>query len=284
MDEFPAIDLSHLLPGAQGLARLPAAERIQRIRADRWFGYPRAVDALNRLETLFAWPSKQRMPNLLLVGPTNNGKSMIIEKFRRTHPATSGDDQEHIPVLCVQMPSEPSVTRFYVALLAAMGAPLRPRQRLPEMEQLALSLLRRVGVRMLVIDELHNVLAGNSVSRLIESQILNATGEFAGLFVQEPQREFTNGLPVHVGSEEPVNYWRKAAEAIEEAVLDARHNPETARSLFRLASYGRNDPASLEQLRAIFAKEQIPAEFLLHYEPAGPFTCHTLSNALSDSF
>ena len=165
MDEFPAIYLSHLLPGAQGLARLPAAERIQRIRADRWIGYPRAVDALNRLETLFAWPSKQRMPNLLLVGPTNNGKSMIIEKFRRTHPATSGDDQEHIPVLCVQMPSEPSVTRFYVALLAAMGAPLRPRQRLPEMEQLALSLLRRVGVRMLVIDELHNVLAGNSVSR-----------------------------------------------------------------------------------------------------------------------
>jgi hypothetical protein len=37
------------------------------------------------------------------------------------------------------MPSEPSVIRFYVALLAAMGAPLRPRPRLPEMEQLALA-------------------------------------------------------------------------------------------------------------------------------------------------
>lgn len=165
MDEFPNIDLSHLLPVAQRLARLPAAERIQRIRADRWIGYPRAVETLNRLETLHAWPNKQRMPNLLLVGPTNNGKSMIIEKFRRIYPASSSADQEHIPVLSVQMPSEPSVTRFYVALLAAMGAPLRPRQRLPEMEQLALSLLRRVGVRMLVIDELHNILAGNSVNR-----------------------------------------------------------------------------------------------------------------------
>jgi hypothetical protein len=61
------------------------------------------------------------MPNLLLVGPTNNGKSMIVEKFRRTHPASSDADQEHIPVLVVQMPSEPSVIRFYVALLAAMG-------------------------------------------------------------------------------------------------------------------------------------------------------------------
>ena len=33
MDEYPVIDLSHLLPAAQGLARLPADERIQRIRA-----------------------------------------------------------------------------------------------------------------------------------------------------------------------------------------------------------------------------------------------------------
>ena len=87
MEEYPIIDLSHLLPAAQGLARLPADERIHRLRADRWIGYPRAVEALNRLETLYAWPNKQRMPNLLLVGPTNNGKSMIVEKFRRTHPA-----------------------------------------------------------------------------------------------------------------------------------------------------------------------------------------------------
>ena len=37
MDEYPIIDLSHLLPAAQGLARLPADERVQRIRADRCF-------------------------------------------------------------------------------------------------------------------------------------------------------------------------------------------------------------------------------------------------------
>lgn len=112
MEEYPIIDLSHLLPAAQGLARLPADERIHRLRADRWIGYPRAVEALNRLEILYMWPNKQRMPNLLLVGPTNNGKSMIVEKFRRTHPARADADQEHIPVLVVQMPSEPSVIRF----------------------------------------------------------------------------------------------------------------------------------------------------------------------------
>lgn len=63
------------------------------------------------------------------------------------------------------MPSDPSVPRFYAALLAAVGVPLRPRQRVGEREYLALSLLRRVGVRMLVIDELHNVPAGRDASR-----------------------------------------------------------------------------------------------------------------------
>jgi type II secretory pathway predicted ATPase ExeA len=100
------------------------------------------------------------MPNLLLIGPTNNDKSMIIEKFRRSHPPQSLPDREQIPVLAVQMPSEPSVSRFYTALLAALGAPLRPRARVAELEQLTLMLLCTVGVRVLVVDELHNELAG----------------------------------------------------------------------------------------------------------------------------
>jgi len=159
------VDLTHLTPAAQRIAVLPAAERIAHVRADRWIGYSRATDALARLEALFEWPSKQRMPNLLLIGPTNNGKSMIIEKFRRTHPAVSLPDREHIPVLVMQMPSDPTVIRFYVGLLASMGAPLRPRQRLAELEQIALELLSRVGVQLLVIDELHNVLSGTTPVR-----------------------------------------------------------------------------------------------------------------------
>ena len=160
------LDLSHLHEAAQQIARLPDQERLRYVRADRWIGYTRASAALERLETLFAWPAKQRMPNLLLIGSTNNGKSMIVEKFRRSHPPVSHPDREEIPVLVVQMPSEPSVGRFYTALLAALGAPMRPRQyRLADLEQLVLRLLRSAGVRMLVIDELHNVLGGRGDRR-----------------------------------------------------------------------------------------------------------------------
>lgn len=158
-------DLAHLHPSARSIARLPADERIRHVRADRWIGYSRASEALERLEALYEWPKKQRMPNLLLLGPTNNGKSMIIEKFRRLYPPISHAEHEQIPVLAVQMPSEPSVNRFYVALQAALGAPLRPRQHVSVLEQATLSLLRAVGVRVLVIDELHNVLAGRGDTR-----------------------------------------------------------------------------------------------------------------------
>jgi Bacterial TniB protein len=73
-------------------------------------------------------------------------------------------------VLVVQMPSEPSVGRLCPALLAAIGAPMQPRQyRLADLEQLVLRLLRSVGLRMLVIDELYNVLGGRGDRRPFQS-------------------------------------------------------------------------------------------------------------------
>ena len=123
-DELPYdLDISNLMLAGWRGCRTPSG--CSGSGADRWIGYPRAVEARPRLEALHGWPTKQRMPNLLLVGPTNNGKSMIIEKFRR-QPRVSGAPTRRIPVLAVQMPSDPSVPRFYASLLAALGAPLRP--------------------------------------------------------------------------------------------------------------------------------------------------------------
>ena len=73
----------HLLPQTCALADAPAEIRIQRIRADRWIGYARAEAALAAMDDLLTFPKRTRMPNLLLVGPSNNGKTMIVEKFKR---------------------------------------------------------------------------------------------------------------------------------------------------------------------------------------------------------
>ena len=119
---------------------------------------------------------------------------------------------------------------------------------------------------------------------LIESKVLSPRGEQAVLFLPEPLTGFTNGLPAVVQKTEPINHWQQAVKAIGDAIVEARHNPETARSLFALASYGRHDPESLERLRVTFVKEGIPPEFLSHYMPDGPFACLRQNDGLSDNF
>ncbi len=158
------ISLSHLAPASQEVVLLSNDERIRYIRKDRWIAYTRAQKTLEKLDELISWPQKQRMPNLLIIGPTNNGKTMIIEKFRKNCSASAplGMNHEFMPVVLVQVPSEPSVARFYALILSALGAPMRPQARIVDLEQTALRLLRAVKTKMLIIDELHNILAGGS--------------------------------------------------------------------------------------------------------------------------
>ena len=171
--------LSHLHPATQAVLDQGEAQRLDWIRADRWIGYPRALQALTILEDLLTLPVRQRMPNLLIIGPTNNGKTMIVEKFRRDHPAAPSADGEHeiIPVAIVQMPSEPELKRFYAAILRAVQAPPRPpRETLSKVEDFTLRLLQRIGLRVLIIDEVHNLLGGSSTQQRAFLNVLRCLG------------------------------------------------------------------------------------------------------------
>ena len=99
-------DLAHLLPAAQDVARLPNPARVAHVRTEQWWiGYARAQAALDRLEDLFRHgPGQIRPPNLLILAPTNNGKSMVAEKFGRDHEvlADADADAETIPVVAVR--------------------------------------------------------------------------------------------------------------------------------------------------------------------------------------
>ena len=155
--------MDHLLPNICEISLLPVEQRIAKLRSDYWIEYTRAQEALHRMEELLNHPQKIRMPNMLLISPTNNGKSMIVEKFRRKHlPYTSASqDHEVIPVLTVQMPSNPSVRRFYSTMLDALGAPIN-YSTTAQYESIAIKLMKATEVKILIVDELHNLLAGNN--------------------------------------------------------------------------------------------------------------------------
>ncbi|MDI6029542.1 TniB family NTP-binding protein [Corticibacterium sp. UT-5YL-CI-8] len=65
------------------------------------------------------------------------------------------------PVLAMEMTSRPGERRFYAELLTLLGAPQRPRADIAQMEQAALRIMEAIGVKVLVIDEVHNILAGS---------------------------------------------------------------------------------------------------------------------------
>ena len=95
---------------------LPCEQRLAHLNLERWIGYTRAHQTLTQLETLFIEePGKIRPQNLLIIGASNNGKTMIAEKFKRTHGQRVSDDGEHeiIPIVMMQMPAEATPTRLY---------------------------------------------------------------------------------------------------------------------------------------------------------------------------
>ncbi len=156
------MDLAHLRPEVHELAHRPAAERLARQPVHRWIGYTRAAQAVGRLERMLdCEPGRVRPRCLLIVGPTNNGKTAIAERFLRDHPQRNSGDGEHevIPVLLVQMPPAPTVARLYAAILAGLGVPGSLHERSADREGAVGRMLHQVGCRMLVLDELHNLLA-----------------------------------------------------------------------------------------------------------------------------
>mgnify|MGYP000916130191 FL=1 len=157
-------DYPHLHPNARAWADEDAPSRVRRIRTDRWIGYARAQAALAAIEDVMSFPKRTRMPNLLLVGPTNNGKTMIVEKFRRSHPPTAAVDAEdgvaRVPVLKMQMPAGPDERRFFGAILDELGMHNWSKEKVAAQQSLAVRLMRATDVRLLVIDEMHNILSG----------------------------------------------------------------------------------------------------------------------------
>lgn len=161
----------------------PRDARIEKIRGTRWIDYSLARSIVDKLEDLMSAPKIHRMPNLLITGETNNGKSMIVNRFAGRHKPTvhySPEVPSSFPVLLVQAPNVPDEGRFYNAILSTIYAPFRPSSRVDQRQLQVLQLLDSIGVRILIIDEIHNILAGStSKQQQFRNMLKNLGNELA---------------------------------------------------------------------------------------------------------
>lgn len=155
--------LDHLHASSRILAEASAEERIAWIRQDRWIQYPRAQRIIERLADLIDYPPRDRMPCLVIYGATGMGKTRIIQKFLRDH-RTHFDQalgRTRLPVVSIQMPPSPSERDLYEELLAAMDGIFTYGTSVITLRHRIRSLARQLEVRLLVIDEIHSLLAGS---------------------------------------------------------------------------------------------------------------------------
>lgn len=154
--------LDHLAQECREEATLDSKARIRAALTERWIGYPRAAFTLERLTNLLHYPPRDRMPCLLLYGATGMGKTKILRKFLRDHPpsfnAKTGINT--VPIVAMQMPPEPDEKGLYFQLLQALNAPTRYRHITTQLRQIVRDLLEFTKTRMIVIDEVHSLLAG----------------------------------------------------------------------------------------------------------------------------
>jgi Cdc6-like AAA superfamily ATPase len=166
--EFP-----HLHPSQQQFAQLTNEERITWIRQERWIQYPRAKRILERLADLVDYPPRDRMPCLVIYGGTGTGKTRVVQKFLRDHRAHFDKKlgRTRIPVVSIQMPPMPVERDLYQEILVGMGGMFTFGTSVTTLRHRIRALARQLEVRMLIIDEIHSLLAGTFREQRI---ILNA--------------------------------------------------------------------------------------------------------------
>jgi len=87
----------------------------------------------------------------------------LVRQFCEKHPADDNlrGDAAIIPVLYIQAPPIPDEGRFYNAILDKLFAPYRPSENINTKQFQSMTILKRVGTRLLIIDEIHQILAGS---------------------------------------------------------------------------------------------------------------------------
>ena len=156
-------DLNHLDDHSRTVALLPDHQRIAWIKRERWIEYSRGSLALERLSDLLAHPPRDRMPCLLLHGATGMGKTRILQKFLRSHAPVFDETTglTHLSVAAIQMPPHPNEIHLYEEILVSLGAVLPYRASTGLLRHRVRLLCKQMNVRMLMIDEIHSLLAGS---------------------------------------------------------------------------------------------------------------------------
>jgi hypothetical protein len=164
---------THMLPDFQHILALPGKDRIAFLDEPRWIGYQGAQQILDSLNGLMDKPKRPRMPNLLIVGESNNGKTTIIRRFFELCGKGYVDEAADpvIPIILAEAPPTADEKGLYISLLERFYVPYRASDPVTKLRYQVIHMFRFCKVRLLIIDEFHSLLTGTAIK---QREVMNA--------------------------------------------------------------------------------------------------------------
>ncbi|UMZ11914.1 TniB family NTP-binding protein [Pseudomonas sp. MPFS] len=158
---------NHIHPEFRPVMLKPTQGRIDFLYEQRWIGYPSAQKLIDLMHHLMTVPKRPRMPNLLVVGSPNHGKTTVIDRFVKLHGTGYLDtDGESVkPVISIEAPPSADERSLYCAILEEFWTPYRPTDVVPKLRFQVIHQMRENHVRLFIIDEFHSMLAGTAIKQ-----------------------------------------------------------------------------------------------------------------------
>jgi hypothetical protein len=150
----------HLDEKTKGLMELPGAQRAHHMLIERFFTHDRLTPIFEHIEFLRFSPPQTRAAGLVVSGPPGSGKSMLASAVTRRYGPQMSDGVRAatLPVLSISMTNAREAKTLYSRMLMSLGVPDPARYVGSDRERRALELCRAAGVRLLVVDEIQDVL------------------------------------------------------------------------------------------------------------------------------
>ncbi|HUX89245.1 MAG TPA: TniB family NTP-binding protein [Gallionellaceae bacterium] len=163
----------HIHPEFRHIMGMSDKERIDFMDQPRWIGNRSAQQIMDTLQGLIHKPVRPRMPNLLIVGDSNNGKTTIVRRFQDLcGQAYVNDDSEPVkPVILAEAPPSADEKGLYISILERFFTPYRASDPTSKLRYQVVHLLRLCHTRVLIIDEFHSLLTGTPVK---QREVMNA--------------------------------------------------------------------------------------------------------------
>lgn len=155
---------SHVHPSIAELLAAPDHIRVKAIIEDRRVLYPALKQVVNEAEWMIFEPRQTRARGLVVCADRGNGKTSLAHLI---HQRYCDYDRSDTPcVLKISMSGTRDARSVYGRIMEALGSPARISHRLSDRELLVQRLLRDANCKMVILDEVQDILQGSEREQL----------------------------------------------------------------------------------------------------------------------